>query len=98
MIKRIRFMVETSENYIKLILDNDVLDKYNEYYFKQHPRAKKKPIEKRRKKILKILYFKKAIKNKPQKNLKKKKQLLFCLQKKTKIHSQKKKLPKKKLW
>lgn len=41
-------MVETSENYIKLILDNDVLDKYNEYYFKQHPRAKKKPIEKPR--------------------------------------------------
>ena len=41
-------MVETSENYIKLILDNDLLEKYNEYYFKIHPRAKKKPIEKPR--------------------------------------------------
>lgn len=41
-------MVETNENYIKLILDNDVLDKYNEYYFKQHPKAKKKPIPKPR--------------------------------------------------
>lgn len=38
-------MVETSENYIKLILDNDVLEKYNTYYFLEHPRAKKKPIE-----------------------------------------------------
>lgn len=41
-------MVETSENYIKLILDNDVLEKYNTYYFLQHPRAKKKPIPKPR--------------------------------------------------
>lgn len=38
-------MIETSENYIKLILDNDVLEKYNTYYFLKHPRAKKKPIE-----------------------------------------------------
>lgn len=30
---------------IKLILDNDVLSKYNEYYFKEHPKAKKVPIE-----------------------------------------------------
>lgn len=39
-------MVEIKENYIKLILDNDVLEKYNKYYFFEHPRAKKKPIEK----------------------------------------------------
>ena len=38
-------MIETSDNYIKLILDNDVLDSYNKYYFSQHPRATKKPIE-----------------------------------------------------
>lgn len=30
---------------ITLILDQKVLDKYNEYYFKLHPRAKKIPIE-----------------------------------------------------
>lgn len=30
---------------IKLILDQDVVDRYNAYYFEQHPRAKKKPIE-----------------------------------------------------
>lgn len=41
-------MVETKENYIKLILDNNVLEKYNEYYFRMHPRAKKKPIQKPR--------------------------------------------------
>ena len=29
---------------MKLILDNEVLEKYNNYYFEQHPRAKKKPI------------------------------------------------------
>ena len=39
-------MIETSENYIKLILDNNVLEKYNTYYFFKHPKAKKKPIEK----------------------------------------------------
>ena len=33
------------ENNIKLILDENVLNKYNEYYFKNHPRAKKCPIE-----------------------------------------------------
>lgn len=32
-------------NYIKLVLDNNVLDLYNKYYFLLHPRAKKKPIE-----------------------------------------------------
>lgn len=31
---------------IKLILDQDVLDRYNEYYFSKHPRATKIPIEK----------------------------------------------------
>lgn len=31
---------------IKLVLDNDVLAEYNEYYFSMHPRAKKIPIEK----------------------------------------------------
>ena len=39
-------MIETSENYIKLILDNKVFERYNTYYFLEHPRAKKKPIEK----------------------------------------------------
>lgn len=36
---------ETKENYIKLILDNAVLEKYNTYYFFEHPKAKKVPIE-----------------------------------------------------
>ena len=36
------------ENYIKLILDQEVLDKYTEYYFKLHPKAKKIPIPKPR--------------------------------------------------
>lgn len=31
---------------MKLILDNDVLSKYEQYYFEQHPRAHKKPIPK----------------------------------------------------
>ena len=30
---------------IKLVIDNSIIDKYNQYYFSQHPRAKKKPIE-----------------------------------------------------
>ena len=30
----------------KLVIDQKVVDDYAEYYFKQHPRAKKKPIEK----------------------------------------------------
>ena len=29
---------------MKLILDREVLDKYNQYYFTQHPRAHKEPI------------------------------------------------------
>jgi len=34
------------DNQIKLIIDNDVLDKYHEYYFAKYPKRKKKPIEK----------------------------------------------------
>lgn len=30
---------------IKLVIDNDTLLEYEKYYFKQHPRASKKPIE-----------------------------------------------------
>jgi len=30
---------------MKLILDNGVLDRYNKYYFSEHPKAHKKPIE-----------------------------------------------------
>lgn len=29
---------------IKLIIDNNILEKYNSYYFSIHPKAKKKPI------------------------------------------------------
>lgn len=29
---------------IKLVLDQSVLDRYNEYYFKKHPRRRKAPI------------------------------------------------------
>jgi hypothetical protein len=31
---------------IKIIINNSVIDKYNQYYFSQHPKAKKKQIEK----------------------------------------------------
>lgn len=34
------------ENIIKLVLDQDILNKYNSYYFSLHPKAKKPPIEK----------------------------------------------------
>jgi hypothetical protein len=30
---------------IKLVIDNDILEKYEKHYFKLHPKAKKKPIE-----------------------------------------------------
>ena len=33
---------------IKIIIDNQVVDEYNNYYFTQHPRAKKKQIDKPR--------------------------------------------------
>lgn len=38
--------IQINENGILLILDNSVLEKYNTYYFKLHPKAKKIPIEK----------------------------------------------------
>lgn len=31
---------------MKIIIDNEVIEKYNLYYFSLHPKAKKKPIEK----------------------------------------------------
>ena len=30
---------------VKLVMDNDVINRYNQYYFAHHPRAKKKQIE-----------------------------------------------------
>ena len=36
---------EIKDNYIKLVLDQEVLDKYNRYYFLKHPKAKNQPIE-----------------------------------------------------
>jgi Holliday junction resolvase RusA-like endonuclease len=36
---------EIKENYIKLVLDQDVINKYNRYYFLKHPKAKNPPIE-----------------------------------------------------
>ena len=36
------------ENYIKLVLDQVVLDEYTKHYFKLHPKAKKVPIPKPR--------------------------------------------------
>lgn len=36
------------KNYIKLTLDQAVLDEYTKYYFKLHPKAKKAPISKPR--------------------------------------------------
>ena len=30
---------------INIVIDNSVIDEYAEFYFRQHPRAKKKPIE-----------------------------------------------------
>jgi hypothetical protein len=44
------FCIEEKERFkiseIKLIIDNDVLDKYHEYYFVKYPKRRKKPIEK----------------------------------------------------
>ena len=34
------------EKEIKIVIDEPILEKYYEYYFKNHPKAKKKPIEK----------------------------------------------------
>lgn len=33
---------------MKLVIDNDVVERYNQYYFSQHPKAKKKQIDKPR--------------------------------------------------
>ena len=33
------------DNTIKLVIDNDTLNKYEKFYFRLHPRATKKPIE-----------------------------------------------------
>lgn len=33
------------ENILKLVLDNKVLEQYNQYYFSIHPKSKKVPIE-----------------------------------------------------
>lgn len=38
-------MTVESEKNITLILDQEVLDKYNTYYFKKYPKRKKVPIE-----------------------------------------------------
>lgn len=32
------------ENEITIIIDNETIDRYNHFYFKEHPRAKKHPI------------------------------------------------------
>lgn len=40
--------LEFENNTIKLVLDNKLLERYNEYYFKLHPRASKVPIPKPR--------------------------------------------------
>jgi hypothetical protein len=33
-------------NEIKIIIDNNIIEEYNKYYFSRYPRRKKKPIEK----------------------------------------------------
>lgn len=38
-------MGKTKNDTITLVIDNDVLDTYSNYYFIQHPRAKNKPIK-----------------------------------------------------
>lgn len=38
-------MGKTNKSTISLMIDKDVLDTYSSYYFKQHPKAKKKPIK-----------------------------------------------------
>lgn len=37
-------MEKNNENYIKLVLDQDVLNRYNKYYFKKYPKRSKIPI------------------------------------------------------
>ena len=38
-------MGRTKKNTITLVIDDNVLDTYSNYYFIQHPKAKKKPIK-----------------------------------------------------
>lgn len=38
--------LHNEKHVLKLILDNEVIEKYNKYYFFEHPKAKKIPIEK----------------------------------------------------
>lgn len=38
-------MSSKTDSNIKIVIDNSTIDEYAEYYFKQHPRARKKPIE-----------------------------------------------------
>jgi hypothetical protein len=37
--------VKTISKILKLVIDNDVVDKYHTYYFKQYPKRNKKPID-----------------------------------------------------
>lgn len=38
-------MLKQEKNVIALVIDNDLLEKYADYYFTQHPKAKNKPIK-----------------------------------------------------
>ena len=38
-------IIINENNEIRLVIDNDVLERYSKYYFMQHPRAKKVPIK-----------------------------------------------------
>ena len=42
------FYMQKGLKNIKLIIDSNVIDKYNQYYFTKHPKAKKKQLEKPR--------------------------------------------------
>jgi len=35
-----------SINQVNIVIDNDVLDKYHEFYFRKYPKRKVKPIDK----------------------------------------------------
>ncbi len=37
--------MEIKNNYLKLILDDNVLSRYNDFYFRKYPKRKKVPIE-----------------------------------------------------
>lgn len=40
------YSIKGCEDTIKIIIDTDVINRYNSYYFDIHPKARKKPIEK----------------------------------------------------